>query len=214
MSTSDTPPQHRDLGAILVGLGALLLFISLFLHWYEPGRSAWKVFEVWDLVLAGLAVAGVLGALARLGLVEARWERWMGPAGALSFVIVVISLVNHPPAADGAGTMIGIWLALAATVVMLAGVAIARARISLVIELTDRMAPREAGAGFGLGAWRRHRRTRPPATPVSDPMAPPPASSPPATPPSVPEADPAADEQPTRPHIQDPPAAGEADPEP
>ena len=58
-SPPSSPPsaQRGDAGAILLGLGALLLFISLFLHWYQPGRSAWAVFEVWDLVLAGLALA-------------------------------------------------------------------------------------------------------------------------------------------------------------
>lgn len=211
MPTSDSPRQQRDLGAILVGLGALLLFISLFLHWYEPGRSAWTVFEVWDLVLAGLAAAGVLSALARLGLVGIQGERWTGPISALAFVVVVLSLVNHPPAAEGAGPMIGIWLALAATVVMLAGVVIARARVSLVIELTDRSPPREGRGGLGLSAWHRHRRAPTPAAAPQDPMAPGPESTPPARPPSLLDAE---DEQPTRPHVADPPPPGEADLEP
>lgn len=211
MPTSDSPRQQRDLGAILVGLGALALFISLFLDWYEPGRSAWTVFEVWDLVLAGLAAAGVLGALARLGLVDTQWERWAAPASALAFVIVVLSLVNHPPAADGAVPKLGIWVALAATVVMLAGVVIARARVSLVIEPRDQTAPAEPRAGLGFRAWRRHRRAQPPAAAPQDPMAPSSAPTPPARPSSLLDAD---DEQPTRSHVQDPPPGGGADLEP
>jgi hypothetical protein len=203
MSTSDPSAQQRDLGAILVGLGALLLFISLFLDWYEPGRNAWAVFEVWDLVLAGLAVAGLAGALARLGLVGERWERGMAWSGGLALVIVVFSLINHPPAADGAGTMIGIWLALIATVVMLGGFAIARARISLVIEVTGRTPPRRGGAGLaGLGALRRHRRSTPPVTPT-----------PPEPPASAPPAGPSPDEEPTRPHAREAPGEDAADTE-
>lgn len=75
---ASSPPraQRGDLGAILLGLGALLLFISLFLHWYQPNRSAWAVFEVWDLVLAGLAGAAALAALGQLGIARGRSERW------------------------------------------------------------------------------------------------------------------------------------------
>jgi TRAP-type uncharacterized transport system fused permease subunit len=134
MPTPNSSPQHRDLGALLIGLGALLLLVSLFLHWYQPGRSAWTVFEVWDLVLAALAGVAFAGALGRLGLAPGRWERWTPACSAAALVIVAAALINHPPAAEDAGPMVGIWLALVAAGVMLGGVVLTTARVSLVVE--------------------------------------------------------------------------------
>jgi hypothetical protein len=127
--------SREDPGAALVGIGGLLLFVSLFLNWYEPGRSAWTVFEVWDLVLAVLAVIAVVGSAGRLGIVQRRSDNWLtGPAVA-SFLIVLVALINHPPAATGAAPMFGLWLALFASIVMLVGVAISVAGISVAVNL-------------------------------------------------------------------------------
>jgi hypothetical protein len=185
-SPPSSPPSTRrsDPGAILLVLGALLLFVSLFLHWYQPDRSAWAVFEVWDLVLAGCAAVAALAALGRLGMARERSERWMTLPSAGALVIVVVSLLNHPPAAAGDAPMVGIWLALVASVIMLAGVATSMARISLVIEMTERShSKRAAGPGLGLGHLRRRgSAARPvpgqaPAAPAS-PTPPPAAASP------------------------------------
>jgi hypothetical protein len=176
-----SPPsaQRSDAGAVLLGLGALLLFISLFLHWYRPGASAWAVFEVWDLVLAGLALAAFLAAVGRLGLARERTEHWMTVPSAAAFVIVVSSLLNHPPAAAGEGPMIGIWLALFASILMLAGVATSMARISLVIERTERSHGARSAPGVGLGRLRRRAGAKRPTGGAS-------ASSTGAQPPSSP----------------------------
>jgi hypothetical protein len=176
-----SPPsaQRSDAGAVLLGLGALLLFISLFLHWYRPGASAWAVFEVWDLVLAGLALAAFLAAVGRLGLARERTEHWMTVPSAAAFVIVVSSLLNHPPAAAGEGPMIGIWLALFASILMLAGVATSMARISLVIERTERSHGARSAPGLGPGRLRRRAGAKRPTGGAS-------ASSTGAQPPSSP----------------------------
>lgn len=47
------------LGPVLAAVAALLLLVSLFLDWYEPGFSAWTVFEFLDLLLAVLALASI-----------------------------------------------------------------------------------------------------------------------------------------------------------
>jgi hypothetical protein len=207
--TSPPSAQRGDAGAILLGLGALLLFISLFLHWYRPGRTAWTVFEVWDLVLCGLALAAVLGALGRLGIARERSERWVTVPSAGAFVIVVLSLLNHPPAAGG-GPMIGIWLALFASIVMLAGVATSMARISLVIEMTERShgARSAPGAAPRLGLGRLRRRggakrpgagaTAPPKVATEPPSSPSSSTTPrpPPSPPTPPSRRPAASESP------------------
>ena len=55
--TPTNEARSIEAGMLLIGAGAILLFVSLFLEWYQPGIDAWEIFEVWDLVLALLAVA-------------------------------------------------------------------------------------------------------------------------------------------------------------
>lgn len=141
---------REEPGAIAVALGGLLLLASLFLNWYQPGLTAWTVFEVWDLALAALALWSLAAAARRLGIAQRGRDSWLWkdrgliiPAVA-SFVIVVASLINHPPPAIGHSPALGIWLALVATVIMLSGAALAVARVSVEIELEGR--PRRTGA--------------------------------------------------------------------
>jgi hypothetical protein len=121
-----------------VALGAALLLVSLFLNWYQPGRSAWEVFEVWDLVLAALSVMALVAAAGRLGVTQRRPDRWLITPGGTAFVVVVASLVNHPPGEIRSDPMVGIWLGLAASILMLIGAVVAVARVSVAIKLEDR----------------------------------------------------------------------------
>lgn len=126
-----------EAGMLLIGLGAILLLISLFLEWYEPGAEAWDVFEVWDLVLALLAIAALVAVASRLGFGPQRPSTWLiVPAGA-ALIIVLFAIIDPPPAAAGLpdgdpGT--GLWLALAGAVLMAAGALLSVARISVAIN--------------------------------------------------------------------------------
>ncbi|MGH2839590.1 MAG: hypothetical protein ACRDKY_02050 [Solirubrobacteraceae bacterium] len=144
------PPatRNRPAGLLLLAAGAILLFVSLFVDWYEPGLTAWTTFEVWDMVLAALALAGVMAAAAALELWRPLPERWVLVASVVAPVIVIVSLVNHPPAAQGIdqGPMVGIWLALAGSLLMLMGALLALARISFAVDLADG-APRATPPG-------------------------------------------------------------------
>src|SRR5436309_9094169 len=93
--------RQIDVGAVLAAAGAVVLLVSLFLHWYRPGVSAWTVFETLDLVLAALALAALGYVLAELGLGAWASPRWLPALGAVALVIVCAALVNHPPAAIG-----------------------------------------------------------------------------------------------------------------
>lgn len=144
-------PERINGGQALVVLGAIALIVSLFLHWYEPGRSAWTVFEAWDLVLAAIGVAAIISVVpVRRRDVRGEHlvpERWLPFLAGAALVIVVVALVNHPPAARGAGLEFGAWLGFAATLVLVAGAVLSRARVSLVISLrpndgTGRSRPR------------------------------------------------------------------------
>jgi peptidoglycan/LPS O-acetylase OafA/YrhL len=132
-------PERINGGQALVAIGAIALIVSLFLSWYEPGRSAWTVFEVWDVVLAAIAIAALATAVParRHGIRDERLvpQRWLPVLAGAALVIVVVSLINHPPAAQGRSPEVGAWIALAAVVILSAGALLSRARISLVITL-------------------------------------------------------------------------------
>jgi hypothetical protein len=111
----------RTLTGALALAGGVLLVVSLFVSWYDPGVDAWTAFEVFDLVLAA---AGAYGAV--LGASIFTGERWPVPGrgplliGGAAFVIVVLQLLQPPPAVHGADLRTGAWLGLVASAMLLA----------------------------------------------------------------------------------------------
>jgi hypothetical protein len=140
LSGSASSRPGESIGSWLAAAGGILLFVSLFLHWYEPGHSAWTVFEVWDLVLAVLAAGTVVDAAARLGWRAGRRQadHWLLGMAAAALLIVIVNLINPPPAATGEGRMLGAWLALVAAGLMLVGALMAVAHLSLAIQVEGR----------------------------------------------------------------------------
>jgi hypothetical protein len=119
----------------VAGFAALVLLGSLFVDWYEPGLTAWTAFEVLDLVLAALALATIAVAAQSLGagFVKARLpEGVLLGVAAAALVIVVSQLINHPPRALARDPDAGIWLALGASLVLLAGAALGSSHLSVV----------------------------------------------------------------------------------
>jgi hypothetical protein len=112
----------RTLSGVLALVGGMLLVISLFVSWYDPGVDAWTAFEVFDLALV---VAGAYGAFLGAGILTG--DRWPLPGrtpllvGGLTFVLVVFQLLQPPPAVHGAGLRTGAWLALVGAAGLLAG---------------------------------------------------------------------------------------------
>ena len=137
-------PERINASQILVVAGAVVLFASLFLDWYEPrfagepALSAWTAFELGDILLAGLclvAIAAVIPVPRADGaatLVAARWLPWLGVA-ALAFV--AISLVNDPPAVRERGLEAGAWIGLAGAAMLAIGGLLSFARVSFVVTL-------------------------------------------------------------------------------
>jgi hypothetical protein len=128
--------RKLDAGALLVGAASLLLAVSLFLDWYGVDGStsvtAWRAFEVWDLVLlaaAGVAVAATFGPLDTRALVI---------AAGVAFVVVVSQLIQAPPAAQGADLRTGAWLALIAVFGLVGGAALSAAKIAVTVDVQGR----------------------------------------------------------------------------
>lgn len=137
-------PRRIDLGrAILLG-GAVLLFISLFLRWYDGagGPNGWEVFETLDLVLAGLALAGAYVAWRAEAVAPAA----IVGVPAAAVLIVFVQLVNDPPAVAGADPAIGAWLALVGSLLMLAGALFSLLHIAITVELSERELHRRVAA--------------------------------------------------------------------
>jgi hypothetical protein len=133
-------PRRLETGPLLVVVGALLLLVALFLPWYTGDLTAWEVFEVWDLVLAGLALASIVAAIGLLSpdvaLVD---RRWLPAAVLTALVVVAAEIINPPPAAAGADPRIGSWLALGGAALMAAGALLtfSRVRLALTVEGRD-----------------------------------------------------------------------------
>ena len=127
--------EPRDAGSLVAGFGALLMFVSLFLKWFDPGGSAWTVFEIIDLLLAALSLTTLALSGARWGLIRRpTWKLPLWVPGATAFVLVVSQLINHPPAAQGSHIETGAWIALTGTALMLAGGLLGRARVVITIR--------------------------------------------------------------------------------
>jgi hypothetical protein len=144
-------PRRIDLGRAVLAAGSALLFVSLFLKWYDNGVgnvSGWEVFETLDLVLTALAAAGIF--LSVRPDYTAPWAAAGVPGAAL--VIVFVQLVNVPPAASGADPSSGAWLALAAALLMGAGSALSLAAISVTVHVRERDVRRRVVAVDRRGA--------------------------------------------------------------
>jgi hypothetical protein len=142
-------PERFNAGQLLVMVGAVVLLVSLFVDWYEPGLNAWDVFEVGDVLLAGLAIVALVLALpmrissggSRL-LVEQRTLPWIGLAALL---FVVVTLVNDPPTARDRPLEFGAWLGLIGALLLAGGGILSTARISVVISSRPEERPPAGG---------------------------------------------------------------------
>src|ERR671925_942622 len=118
-------PERFNAGQLMAMAGAVVLLVSLFIDWYEPGLSAWDVFEIGDIVLAALALFALAVASpmrvpaggSRL-LAEQRTLPWIG---LVALVFIVVTLVNDPPAARSRPLEFGAWLGLIGALLVAGG---------------------------------------------------------------------------------------------
>jgi len=151
-------PQRLNGGLLVAAIGAVLLIVSLFLDWFgPPGRSAWTVFELDDLVLAALGLL-VLGVAVADALARPEPQRYFPEgsvmwAGIGALIIVAATLISPPPPALHSSREVGAWLGLGGALLILAGGILMRARISLVIALRSPDEPRRSAQTEDVEAY-------------------------------------------------------------
>lgn len=138
--------RRIEAGPVLVGLGALVLLISLFLDWYQPAVTAWDAFEVVDLLLAALGVAALVGAAGAVRPDATVIERhWLPAIVAAIAIVVAAQILDGPPSVDGDPDT-GAWLALGAAAVMCVGTLLTLGRVSFALTVEGRDTRRRVSA--------------------------------------------------------------------
>jgi hypothetical protein len=139
--------RRIEAGPVLVGLGALVLLVSLFLDWYQPRVTAWDAFEVLDLLLAALAIAALVGAVGAIRPDATVVDRHWLPAIVVAIGVVVASqIIDGPPAVSGQDPDTGAWLALGAAAVMGVGTLLTLGRVSFALTVEGRDTRRRVSA--------------------------------------------------------------------
>lgn len=139
--------RRIEAGPVLVGLGALVLLISLFLDWYQPAVTAWEAFEVLDLLLAALGIAALVAAVGAIRPEATVVERhWLPAIVAAITIIVVAQLLDPPPALVDGDPDTGAWLALGAAIVMCIGTLLTLGRVSFALTVEGRDTRRRVAA--------------------------------------------------------------------
>jgi hypothetical protein len=162
--------QRLDLGTALQALGAVLVLIALFLRWYDPGGSAWRVFEIVDLLLAALAVGALAVTARRLAGGDEGTPGWVQAISLAVLVIVAYELIDKPPAARDSALQTGAWLALGGAVVMAIGALLHRARIGIIIDVRERDRRRRVSAVDRRAGEAADAGGRPPRRPARRPF--------------------------------------------
>jgi hypothetical protein len=114
-------------GEWMAAASGTALLLALFLPWYEleggATASAWDSLAALDVVLAVIAVAAVALLLVTAGqrvpAVPIALDALVAPAGLIAGVLVTVRVLNLPDAAAARGW--GLWLALAASLGIVAG---------------------------------------------------------------------------------------------
>jgi hypothetical protein len=132
-----------------LALGALVLLVSLFLTWFDRALAlnAWEAFEITDLLLAGLAIAALVGAAGLLtptvDYVDRRFVPWIVGA---AFVLVTNQVIRPPVGLSDEALSTGAWLALAAAILMVLGAVLSLTKVSFAVAVEGRDRRRRVAA--------------------------------------------------------------------
>lgn len=129
-------PQRFEAASLAALFGAVLLLVSPFLQWFDPGGSAWSIFELLDLVLVGIALyVGVTATMRLLDVDHGSDRRGVPIAGGIALAAVLATMLEPPPVALDASLGFGAWLALLGAVIILAAGLLDLARVSVTVNI-------------------------------------------------------------------------------
>jgi hypothetical protein len=130
--------RRFDIGPIVLALGAIVLLIALFLDWFAAW-NAWQVFEITDVLLAALAIAGFVAALGLIAedvdFIDRRFMPWIVGA---ALVLVLNQLLAPGVALEEAELGTGAWMALAGVLVMVIGAVLSLSKVSFSVAMEGR----------------------------------------------------------------------------
>jgi hypothetical protein len=223
-------------GEQIAGVGAVLLFIDMFLKWYSPNASdaivtaasragfdtsysAWDAFDVTDLlllllVIAALAMVG-MRAMARDVNLPASPTLIVAGFATLMTIIVLWRIINQPGDNDFVNVDYGAYLGLVLTALITFGAVQAGGGVDTMRAEAESLGDRRAASATSTGA-----DPLPPtgAATVAEPPGPPPPQVPatpaPAERPTAVETPPAPDPAPPPPQPDPDPAPEPAPPQP
>ena len=138
--------RRIEAGPVLVGLGALLLLVSVFLDWYEPSVTAWQAFEVLDLLMAALSLAALAAVVGTVRPDAAVLDRQQLPLIVAALLVIVASQILDPPPGISGDPLVGAWLALGAVLLMCLGAVLTLGRVSFALTVEGRDTRRRVSA--------------------------------------------------------------------
>jgi hypothetical protein len=138
--------RRIEAGPVLVGLGALLLLVSVFLDWYDPQITAWEAFEVLDLLMVVLSLAAIAAVVGTFAPAVAVIDRRSLPLIVAALAVIVASQILDPPPTVDGDPATGAWLALGAVLGMAVGAVLTVGRVSFALTVEGRDTRRHVSA--------------------------------------------------------------------
>jgi hypothetical protein len=113
----DFEPARISPGETIAAASGIALFLFLFFHWFA-GLSAWRVFDVVDLLLAAIAIVAVAVAGT-----TAMGNRLFGESAGLILLLLgtVASSITLTFVLEGNNRQVGLWLSFFAALGLLYG---------------------------------------------------------------------------------------------
>ena len=143
-------------GPLIAAGGGVLLFISLFIDWFE-GTSAFKLFDIVDVLLALLALIAIaVGAMLATGNTA---NLPSSPSGIVTTASIVAFSIVATFVLEGDDHKFGVFLALIGTIAMIVG-------------------GMQLARGAGATGEPRTRVSEPTPAPTPPPPPPPPPAGP------------------------------------
>jgi len=117
-------PRRLSAGEWIAAIAGIVLLVSLFLTWYDPGVSGWEAYSVTDVVFALAALLALASWAAGAG--DRTHPTAVAPLSltlpvALVATVLVLYRTLNPPGDGEVERALGAWLGLAAVLGVLGG---------------------------------------------------------------------------------------------